>query len=157
MKKIFQTLIVSSTLMMSAMTAFAASPIVGYWKSIDDRTGEPLSLIEIKQEKDGTYSGTIIHRYPNQSGHTLTHCTKCPEPFKDKPLVGLKILTGFQELAKKPGYYVNGKVVDAKSGGVYKGKANVSKNGRRLHMRGYVGISLLGRSNVWVRSSSATP
>ena len=137
-------------------TSFAATP-EGFWKSIDDRTGEPLSLIEIKQEKDGTYSGTIIHRYPNQGGHTLTHCTKCPEPFKDKPLVGLKILTGFQELAKKPGYYVNGKVVDAKSGGVYKGKANVSKNGRRLHMRGYVGISLLGRSNVWVRSESATP
>ncbi len=66
-------------------------------------------------------------------------------------------MTGFTELAKKPGYYVNGKVVDAKSGGVYKGKANVSKNGRRLNMRGYVGVSLLGRSNVWVRSDSATP
>ena len=98
MKKIFQTLIVSSTLMMSAMATFAASPIVGYWKSMDDRTGEPLSLIEIKQEKNGRYSGTIIHRYPNQGGHTLTTCAKCPEPFKDKPLVGLKILTGFTEL-----------------------------------------------------------
>lgn len=48
-------------------------------------------------------------------------------------------------------------MVDAKSGGVSKGKANVSKNGKRLNMRGYVGVSLLGRSNVWVRHDSANP
>ncbi|SDB85751.1 Uncharacterized conserved protein, DUF2147 family [Acinetobacter marinus] len=157
MKKVIQGFVISSILAVSSLSAFAASPIVGYWKSMDDRTGEPLSIVQIEQEKNGTYSGTIVYRYANQGGHTLTTCAKCPEPYKDKPLVGLKILTGFTELAKKPGYYVNGKVVDAKSGGVYKGKANVSKNGKRLNMRGYVGVSLLGRSNVWVRHDSANP
>ena len=137
--------------------ALHAVSIEGYWKSSDDRTGEPLSLIKIAKEANGTYSGEIVHRYPNAAGHVLNTCSKCPPPYKDKPLVGLKILTGFKDEPNKPGHYIDGTVLDAKSGGVYKGKAQVSANNRQLRMRGYVGVSVFGRTNVWIRQNDGTP
>ena len=48
-------------------TSFAATP-EGFWKSIDDRTGEQLSIIEIKKKPDNTYTGTIVYRYPVLGG-----------------------------------------------------------------------------------------
>ena len=141
---------------LGAFTAYAAS-IEGYWKSIDDATGEPLSLLEIKKQPNGTYTGVIVHRYANARGVTLTTCSKCPPPYKDKPLLGLEILTGFQDDPKNPNHYINGKVLDAKSGNIYHGKGQVTASGRQLKMRGYVGVSIFGRTNVWIRTDKATP
>ncbi|TXJ08406.1 MAG: DUF2147 domain-containing protein [Acinetobacter sp.] len=141
---------------LGAFTAYAAS-IEGYWKSIDDATGEPLSLLEIKKQPNGTYTGVIVHRYANARGVTLTTCSKCPPPYKDKPLVGLEILTNFKDDPKQPNSFIDGRVLDAKSGKIYHGKGKVSADGRRLQMRGYIGVSMFGRTNVWIRSDKATP
>lgn len=66
---------------------FATTP-ERYWKSIDDRTGEQLSIVEVKKKPDGTYTGTIVYRYPVLGGgNILTNCVKCPEPFKNKPIL----------------------------------------------------------------------
>lgn len=131
----------------------AASPLVGYWKSVDDRTGEALSLIEIKKLQDGTYGGFIIHRYAVNGVPALTYCTKCPEPYKNKPIVGMQLLSGFIEDPKKPNTFINGKVLEAKSGKIFEGKGQLIADGRRLRLRGYVGISMLGRTQVWVKVS----
>ncbi len=70
---------------------FATTP-ERYWKSIDDRTGEQLSIVEVKKKPDGTYTGTIVYRYPVLGGgNILTNCVKCPEVFKNKPILGLQI------------------------------------------------------------------
>jgi hypothetical protein len=80
-----------------ATANFAATP-EGFWKSIDDRTGEQLSIVEIKKKPDNTYTGTIVYRYPVPGGGTvLTNCVKCPEPFKNKPILGLQIASGLRE------------------------------------------------------------
>jgi hypothetical protein len=79
---------------LASTTVYAADSIEGYWKSIDDRTGEPLSIIEFKKKIDGTYSGTIVHRYPNVSGVILTHCVKCAAPNTNKPILGMEIVSG---------------------------------------------------------------
>ena len=70
--------------------AFAVTP-EGYWKSIDDRTGEQLSIVEIRKGNDGRYHGKIVYRYPNSHGIALTNCTKCPAPYTNKPILGLEI------------------------------------------------------------------
>lgn len=140
----------------ASVNAFAAS-VEGYWTSVDDNTGERLSIIEIKKGSDERFHGKIIYRYSVPGGTTLTHCTKCPEPYKNKPLIGLEILTGFREDPEKPNAYVDGRVLDAKSGKIYKGKANLSADGKRLRMRGYVGVSALGRTQVWIRTDSPNP
>jgi len=130
----------------------------GFWKSIDDRTGEQLSIVEIKKKPDNTYTGTIVYRYPVPGGGTvLMHCVKCPEPFKNKPIQGLQIAWGLKEDPKNPNQYIDGRVLEPKTGNIYKGKAQLSADGKRLRMRGYMGISALGRTQVWIRTDSANP
>ena len=148
--------IVGFSIACASLTTFAAS-IEGYWKSIDDRTGEQQSIVEIRKGADGRYHGKIVYRYPVPGGVALTHCTKCPPPYTNQPLLGLEILSGFKEDPDKPNAYIDGKVLEAKSGKIYKGKANLSADGKRLRLRGYMGVSALGRTVVWLRTDNANP
>lgn len=134
-----------------------ADSIEGYWRSIDDRTGEQLTIIEIRKAPDNTYRGKIVYIYPNAQGVVVTHCVNCPPPYTGKPRLGLEVLTGLIEDPKKPDNFINGRIVESKTGKVYKGKACLTADGKRLHMRGYVGISALGRTVVWIRKDSANP
>jgi len=51
----------------------------------------------------------------------------------------------------------NGRIIESKTGKVYKGKARLNNDGKRLNMLAYVGISALGRTVVWIRTDSANP
>lgn len=144
------------TMGFSSVLAYAAS-IEGYWKSIEERTGQQLSIVEIRKGDDGKFHGKIIYRYPNASGNALTHCTKCAAPNTNKPILGLEILYNFREDPNKPDSYIDGRVLEATSGKVYKGKASVTAGGKRLRMRGYMGFSALGRTVVWIRTNGPTP
>ena len=140
----------------TSLMTYAAS-MEGYWKSIDDRTGEQLSIVEIRKGADGRYHGKIAYRYPVPGGAALINCTKCPPPYTNQPILGLEIFSGFKEDPDKRNAYVDGKVLEPKSGKIYKGKANLSADGKRLRMRGYMGVSALGRTVVWIRTDSANP
>ncbi|MBC9227883.1 DUF2147 domain-containing protein [bacterium SPL81] len=144
---------VCSTLILTS-TIYAADSIEGYWKSIDDRTGEPLSIIEFKKKIDGTYSGTIIHRYPNVSGVILTNCVKCAAPNTNKPIEGMEIVSGVTKDPKDPNKYNNATLLEVLSGRTYQGKGEVTNNGRLLRVRAFKGVSLFGRSSVWVRTAA---
>ena len=98
-----------------------------------------------------------FYRYPNSHGIALTNCTKSPAPNTNKPILGLEILSGFREDPNKPDSYIDGRVLEPTSGRIYKGKAVVSGEGKRLRMRGYMGLSALGRTVVWLRTDSANP
>ena len=148
--------IVGFSIACASLTTFAAS-IEGYWKSIEERTGEQLSIVEIRKGNDGRYHGKIVYRYPNSHGIALTNCTKCPAPYTNKPILGLEILSGFREDPNKADAYIDGRVLEPTSGRIYKGKAVVSGEGKRLRMRGYMGVSALGRTVVWIRTDSANP
>ena len=143
-------------LSLASVTAFSAT-IEGFWHSIDDRTGEKLSIVEIRKGADGTFRGKILYRYPVPGGVALTHCTKCPPPYTNQPIVGLEFFSGFKQDEKNPNLYVDGRVLEPKSGKIYKGKANLSADGKRLRLRGYVGVSALGRTQVWIRTDNANP
>lgn len=135
-----------------SLSVFAqANDIEGTWRSIDDRTGFSKGLVEIKKEADGTYSGTIIKVIPRPGYTPKETCQRCPAPYTDKPMIGLKVLTGLKDVPNKPGHYDGGKILDPLSGKIYSDKARLSSDGRRLTMRGYVGVSLLGRSQTWMR------
>ena len=156
LNRVFMKGFLGLSITFTSLMTYAAS-IEGYWKSIDDRTGEQLSIIEIKKGADGRYHGKITYRYPVPGGAVLTHCTKCPAPYTNQPILGLEILSGFKESETNPDAYVDGRVLEAKSGKIYKGKANVTSDGKRMRLRGYVGISALGRTVVWLRTDSPNP
>ena len=127
-------------------TAAEASP-VGLWKTIDDESGKPKSLIRIT-ENDGVLSGRIekLFRAPDQDQDPK--CVKCEGALKDQPIVGMTILSG---LKKDGESYSGGQIVDPANGKTYKSKLTVAEDGKKLNMRGYIGVPMLGRTQIWLR------
>lgn len=133
-----------------ALAASAADPgsPAGLWKTIDDKTKMPRSLVRIV-EANGVYEGRIeqlLNRQPDDDPQNL--CRACPGERKDKPLVGMTILTG---LRKDGDAYTGGEILDPKNGKSYRCKMELIEGGRKLNVRGFIGISLIGRTQTWLR------
>lgn len=126
-----------------------ADDLVGTWQQIDDKTGSPKALIEISKTDNGTYSGKIVKVTPRVGYTPQEKCIKCPPPYKDQPILGLEVFTGLKEI--KENVYANGKVLDPLSGSIYNMKGKLAINKKRLHLRGYIGISAIGRTQIWIR------
>jgi uncharacterized protein (DUF2147 family) len=124
----------------------------GIWRTIDDRTGFSKALVRIEKTKDGSYQGTIVKILPRPDYTPQEFCQHCPPPYSNKPILGLTVLMGLKP-EEQEHRYGGAKVLDPLSGRIYSGKARLSSDGRRLSMRGYVGVSMLGRSQSWVRES----
>lgn len=123
--------------------ALAGSP-AGMWTTIDDKTGQKRAVIELV-ETDGILNGTIS-RVHSQTGD-LGICAKCPGNFKDKPIKGLQFLWGLKNHGDN--VWDDGQILDARSGKIYRVKVTVK--GDKLYVRGYMGVSLIGRTQVWIR------
>lgn len=130
-----------------AIPCRAADSPEGVWKTIDDRRGTERSLVRIWREGD-ELRGKVEHVFPRvgQPAHPL--CELCPGEKKNKPVEGLEILWGFRQ---RDGEWTGGRVLDPEEGKIYKGTIRLIEGGRKLVVRGYVGISMFGRSQTWVR------
>ena len=126
-----------------------AQDITGIWQIIDDLTVAPKGQVEITQEADGTYTGKITKITPRTGYTPKEFCTGCPAPYTNKPIVGLNVITKLKH--KRDLIYTGGRILDPNTGRVYSLAAKLSSNGQRLHLRGYVGVSVLGRSQIWIR------
>lgn len=119
---------------------------VGTWITIDDKTNKPRSEVRIFESR-GTLYGQVIKVYPRPGDRGI--CAKCPGAFKNKPIKGLNIMWGLKPAGRN--VWSGGEILDPKSGNIYALKITLSENGRTLSVRGHVGISLLGRTQVWRR------
>jgi uncharacterized protein (DUF2147 family) len=137
-------LTVAAALMSSAARADNASP-VGLWRNIDDASGKPRALIRIT-ESNGTLQGRIekVFLAPNESAK----CEKCEGPLKNAPVIGLVILSG---LKKDGAEYTGGQILDPDNGKVYSSNIHLTNGGKKLNVRGYIGVSMLGRLQIWDR------
>ena len=127
-----------------------AEDIIGLWQSIDDKTGAPKALVEIRKEADNTYAGKVVKLTPRAGYTPKETCVNCPPPYTNKPIIGLDVVTG---LKSTDGFnYTSGRILDPNTGKLYSMKAKLSSNGKRLHLRGYLGISALGRNQIWIRA-----
>ena len=139
------TIWMTSILMMCcASISLAKAPLVGVWTTVDDKTGKKRSEIRLSV-KNNELSGQIIRVYA-EDGDTGV-CTSCPGKFRNQPIQGLTFLWGLKE--NKHGAWVDGEILDPKSGKIY--RAQMTQRGNKLYVRGYVGFSLLGRTQIWVR------
>ncbi|AJC22631.1 hypothetical protein RO07_23085 [Pandoraea pulmonicola] len=127
-----------------AAAADMMSP-VGVWRIVDE-TGDPKALIAIT-EKDGEYVGALVKSLGRADG-LERRCNECTDWRKGMKLQGLQIIRG---LHKDGDEYTGGKILDPDSGSEYGVKLRVVDGGRKLEVRGYFGISLLGRTQVWIR------
>jgi len=124
--------------------AQAADSPVGLWRSVDDETGQPKALIRIV-ERNGTLTGRIEKILTDKPDAV---CDKCTDERKGKPVQGMTILTGLKPEGNE---WTGGEVLDPANGKLYKARAKVVDGGRKLDVRGFIGISLLGRTQTWVR------
>lgn len=121
-----------------------AQRLSGKWKTIDDETGEFKSVIEI-YENQGSFYGKIVSLLLKEDQGK--RCEKCKGKDFNQPIEGLVILKGLKRSGKSFG---EGQILDPKTGKNYKCEINFI-NENELKVRGYLGISLIGRSQIWKR------
>ena len=147
--KVFKSILLgAAVLALLAGNTFAdtKSP-VGVWKSIDDKTKSERSIIRIT-EVNGELNG-VVEKLFDQPGDDPAHlCKECKGDRKDKPIVGMTILWG---LKKDGDTWAGGEILDPHNGKIYRCKMTLSEDGKSLNVRGFIGISLIGRSQTWWR------
>ena len=111
-------------------------------------------MILMEKAADQTYQGRIVGRFKRPGYNTPMTCDKCPGEFKGKPLLGLVPIWGAKPKPDSPNEIYDGKAMDQFSGRIYIGKGRISKDGQRMTIRGYLGISALGRTQTWIRATS---
>jgi len=138
-----RALCLAASLTLSSLALASNDSPVGTWKTIDDETKQAKALVQIS-ESGGVLTGKIIKLFANPDAL----CDKCDGERKDKPVQGMTILW---DLKKNGDAWGGGKILDPKKGQVYSSKAKLVDGGAKLEVRGFMGVSLLGRSQVWER------
>jgi len=127
-----------------AQAADASSP-VGEWRTIDDSTGTPRALVKIF-EQNGALYGVVEKSLVQNPPHRT--CDDCTDDRRGKPIVGMDIIRG---LHADGDHWDGGTILDPENGKVYRCTLTLRDGGQHLAVRGYIGISLFGRTQVWER------
>ena len=148
MKRVLPLLIVCIVLAMAA-TAHAAeadaSAILGRWYTDGDE-----SIVEIYNCGE-SYCGKIVwlqEPLDPETGEEKKDTYNPDESMRERKIIGMDIVWGFKSGRGKS--WGGGKIYDPESGKTYSCKAKLKKD--KLNIRGFIGVSLLGRTTVWTRS-----
>ncbi len=146
MRTLIQATLLAAVFAVPAAWAADASP-VGLWKNVDDVSGKPKALIRITEEKGGL-QGKLekLFRTPEQDQNP--RCDKCEGDRKNQLVLGMTIMTG---LKLDGDAYTGGEILDPDNGKVYKSKMELIDGGKKLQVRGYIGVPMFGRSQTWLR------
>ncbi|KWQ05849.1 MAG: DUF2147 domain-containing protein [Acinetobacter harbinensis] len=127
-----------------------AQDLSGTWQQIDDKTGSPKAIIEIRKEANDTFTGKIVKVTPRPGYSPRETCNNCPAPYTNQPILGMDLIKGLKHV---PGTnnYEKGRIIDPLVGKVYDTKIKLNSTGKRLTLRAYMGVSSLGRSQTWLR------
>ena len=121
---------------------------VGVWRTIDDKTKKERSFIRISEAEGGELRG-VVEKIFDQPGDDPAHlCKECKGERKDQPIIGMAILWG---LKKQGDGWAGGEILDPKNGKIYRAKMSLSEDGNSLNVRGFIGVSLIGRTQTWHR------
>ena len=129
--------------------AQATSP-AGLWRTIDDSSKKDKSLVRIV-ETNGVYTGKVEKIVDPDSPKDAT-CKECSDDRKDKPILGMTIIRNMKQSGDDKTVFEGGDILDPNNGKVYKSKMKLIDGGSKLEVRGFIGISLLGRTQTWVRA-----
>ena len=118
------------------------------WQTIDDETKQPKAIVKFTEQKDGSLTASI-QKYLVAGQEDA--CSKCEGPYHNKSLKGVTIVRNLKNVGGTN--YDNGSILDPKSGKTYKLKAELTEGGKKLKLRGYIGVAALGRNQTWVRAN----
>ncbi len=137
--------------LITATIAGAQSTPVGRWNTISDSDGKPAAVVQIR-EFHGQLTGSI-QALLRPGDDTMAVCDACRDDRKGQRIVGMEILRGMHPDGDS---WSGGEILDPESGKTYRCSMRLEDGGKKLVVRGYVGFSLFGRSQTWVRAGGAS-
>lgn len=135
------------TLILSVFSiALFAQPVVGKWKTIDDETGKPKSIVEI-YKVGNTYEGKVLKLFREPDEEQDPVCKECDEddPRYMQRVIGMTIIKDM-EWDADDNELDEGTILDPKNGEIYDAKIWLGDDGK-LNVRGYV--MFLYRTQTW--------
>jgi uncharacterized protein (DUF2147 family) len=139
-------LAVASILVVPAVCSADLSP-EGRWRVVSDETHKSVAIMKVYAQ-DGEYRAQIEKILDKANDKSPSICDKCPGSLKGHPIEGLVVMQGVKRSGE---FYGGGHILDPDSGSYYRVSMELAPDGKTLNVRGYVGFSLLGRTQVWYR------
>src|SRR5689334_14557791 len=136
-----------SRLALPTPTLLAQATPVGFWSTVSDDDGRPTAIVEIRQQPGGEYVG-IVRGLLVAASHEDSVCARCTDERRGQPVVGMTILRHMRQDGDE---WSGGEILDPENGKTYRAKMKLADGGQKLIVRGYVGVSLFGRSQTWIR------
>ncbi len=117
----------------------------GVWRTLNEKTGKVRGTVLVYEERGEFFAKVHSVVDPKEAADI---CDLCPGELKNHPVIGLVIMRGMKRVGTE---YAGGEVLDPDTGTIYRGKFKITDSGTKMVLRGFVGISLLGRSQTWLR------
>jgi uncharacterized protein (DUF2147 family) len=146
-RRLLSALVASIACLLSFGACAQGTTAVGLWQTYSDITGEADGIVRIV-EVQGMFEGRLEAVLSPPAPTPRPICDKCPGDLRGKPVVGLKILYG---LRREGDAYTGGEILDPHDGRVYRCNMRLLEGGRKLELRGYIGIPAIGRTLSWMR------
>lgn len=135
---------------LASSAALAQGTPVGRWKTVSDDGKDEKSIVRIV-EVDGVLHGSIERLIVKAGEDPTPKCDKCEGYRHNQPVVGMEILWGLKHDSDEPDEWNGGLVLDPENGKTYKAFIELQDGGKKLKLRGYIGVRAFGRSQYWYR------
>lgn len=125
--------------------------LAGLWQEFDDHTGKLEALIRISKLSDNSYEGNIEKIFPDKPENTLMVCSACTGNLYNRPLLGMRILSGMKRKDKLT--FEGGSILDPDEGKTYQCRIRLSEDGKTIEVTAYVSFVWIGQSEIWIRAN----
>lgn len=134
-------------LLLAPASVLAQDAALGRWVTIDDASGRQKSVVEVFDAGNGSYGARVVRLLDTSRGPNPL-CDKCSGSRRNQPILGMVIAW---DLRRDGEGLTGGRILDPENGKTYSVRMTPVEGGRRLQVRGFLGIALLGRTQVWRR------